>query len=99
MGRSVRPLIGQVINNKGELEDCQTELIEGNDGLLGKFIDIADKRFAGTKHDPQGEGYLFEYSERFGISTNLIGLTEKEMKKPYVIHIKVEQFLKSKNII
>lgn len=45
----------------------------GTDHAIGKFLDITDDRFAGIDADDQGEGYVFEWSEMFGITINLIG--------------------------
>lgn len=50
----------------------------GSDHAVGWFIQISDKRFAGTPQDHQGEGYVLDY-DRFGFGTNLIGATEKDL--------------------
>lgn len=50
----------------------------GTDHALGSFWDLTDDRYAGHPKDPQGEGYIFEYSKKFGISTNLADLTLRE---------------------
>lgn len=57
-----------------------TTIHSGSDHAIGRFIDIADSRYAGHISDVQGEGYVFEWSEMFGISTNLIGATEGDLK-------------------
>ncbi len=49
-------------------------LIFGYDHALGSFIQITDARYASTPEDKQGEGYVFEWDERFGVSTDLIDL-------------------------
>ena len=49
-------------------------LVFGYDRALGSFIQITDARYASTPEDKQGEGYVFEWNESFGVSTDLIGL-------------------------
>lgn len=51
----------------------------GTDHAIGIFVDITDDRFAGTKDDEQGEGYVFEYSELFGITKDLIKLAPEDI--------------------
>jgi len=44
----------------------------GEDHAIGKWLDITDERFAMSGKDEQGEGYVFEWSEKFPKGTNLI---------------------------
>jgi len=50
----------------------------GDDHAIGKFYDIVDSR--AEKLTADGEGYLVEYCELFGFMTNLIGITEEQLK-------------------
>jgi len=51
----------------------------GTDHALGLWLDITDKRYAVSEQDEQGEGYVYEYSQKFGVSTNLVELTMEEI--------------------
>ena len=51
----------------------------GSDHALGRFKDITDSRYAAHPSDQQGEGFVFEYSELFGIGTNLIGASHRDV--------------------
>lgn len=93
MSRIRKSLHEAVVNPDGSITEHPIVLYSGNDMILGKFLDITDSRFAGSEQDKQGEGYLFEWSEVFGISTNLIGLTEKSMKDEKQILHAVESYL------
>lgn len=84
--------------NKPEPESEPTRFNYGTDHAIGRFLDITDRRFAGTKDDQQGEGYLLEWSDLFGISTNLIGATVEDLKDQTKLIQLVESFLISKNI-
>ena len=44
----------------------------GQDHVVGKFIQIYDKRYAWTEEDLQGEGIVLDWDEVFGFGTNLI---------------------------
>jgi len=57
-----------------------TRFTHGSDHVLGAFLDITDSRYAGTEDDLQGEGYLFEWSSLFGITTNLIEATIEDLE-------------------
>lgn len=50
----------------------------GEDHAIGKFYNLTDRRYVGSPEDEQGEGYIFKYSDKFGISTNLANLTLDE---------------------
>jgi len=88
-----------MVEPDGSITEHPTRLIWGNDHVLGKFLDIIDVRYAGTEQDEQGEGYLFEWSTLFGISTNLIGLTEESMKDEKQILQAVEIYLTKIGVI
>ena len=53
----------------------------GIDHVLGGFVQMTDKRYAGTIEDTQGEGYVLDCDERFGMSINLAGITREELKR------------------
>jgi hypothetical protein len=97
MGRYSEPLFGAMVDKNGKLKMSCT-IIHGDDNTLGKFVDITDERYANSGLDEQGEGYLFEWSELFGTSTNLIGLDIKDIRNANLVESLVEAFLKSKNI-
>jgi len=47
-------------------------IVRGTDHVLGRFIQIQDNRYMRSGNDLQGEGYVFEWDEAFGITLNLI---------------------------
>jgi len=47
-------------------------VVYGVDHALGNYVDIYDTRYAGTEGDEQGEGFVLEWCEMFGLTTNLI---------------------------
>lgn len=53
--------------------DKRLTVIAGNDHVLGNFFQIFDKKV----ETPEGEGLVFDWSERFGIETNFTGLSKK----------------------
>ena len=57
-----------------------TDVHYGGDHAIGTFIDITDRRYANSGKDEQGEGYIVEWSEKFGFNTNLIGITAEELR-------------------
>lgn len=72
----------------------------GVDHAIGSFLDIRETRFEGTPQDHQGEGYIFEYSTKFGIGTNLAKLTYEEAKSLFFNHNqkakeKIDYFIKN----
>lgn len=68
-------------------------VINGLDHAIGNFIDIQDSRFANSYLDKQGEGYVFEYSDKFEISTNLVGLKYEDLKSKEIIIERCNQFI------
>lgn len=62
-------------------ENENVTVITGSDHAIGGFVDVLDKRYARSTEDQQGEGYVFEWSSVFGISTNLIEATEEDIKQ------------------
>lgn len=93
MSRVRTPLYKSVVNPDGSITEHPIVFYTGLDRVLGNFLDVTDSRFAGSEFDEQGEGYLFEWNERFGISTNLIGLTEETMRDGTQILVAVESYL------
>lgn len=69
-----------------------TDHVTGNDHAIGKFIDITDRRYAGCPDDEQGEGYILEWSQLFGFTTNLIGATPEDLLSFDALQAKVEAF-------
>lgn len=58
----------------------KTIAIYGNDHALGRFLDIVDERYANHPADTQGEGYIYSWTELFGVSLNLANLTPVEAR-------------------
>lgn len=71
----------------------------GNDHAIGEFLDITDKRFAGTETDEQGEGYVLEHSQAFGLTTNKIGAIESDLMplNKEIIISKCDEFINKLN--
>lgn len=80
------------VDSEGQLQTSSTTIIRGNDHILGMFVDVCDSRIAGTVHDPQGEGYLVEWSELFGFSQNKIELESIHISEAD-IRQKVEEYI------
>ena len=47
-------------------------IVRGNDHISGYFVQIMDKRYARSGKDQQGEGYVLDWDEAFGFTTNYI---------------------------
>lgn len=77
-----------------------TDFVYGPDAIVGKYVQISDRRFAGHPLDGTGEGYILDWDEMLGFTTNLIGATEEEVKsangsvEPKLLP-KVEAFIQS----
>lgn len=56
-------------------------IVHGSDHAIGGFVDVIDARYARSKDDQQGEGFVFEWSLMFGISLNLINATEDDIRQ------------------
>lgn len=54
-------------------------IIRGSDHAVGRFVQVADGRFAGSDKDEQGEGYVMDWDSLFGFSVNLIGATVDDL--------------------
>ena len=67
-------------------------VIGGSDHAIGCFIDVTDRRYADSGKDKQGEGYVMEWSELFGFTTNLIGLTKEDLSNREIIIEKADAF-------
>lgn len=65
----------------------------GDDHAIGRFLDVIDLRFAGHETDEGGEGFVFEWSDMFGITTNLIGANEAELNDIDALVAKTEKFI------
>lgn len=72
-----------------------TIFVNGSDDALGSFFDIIDKRYAASGKDEQGEGYVFEWSEAFNISTNLIQAQPEDIGDKEKLLGLVEMFIKT----
>jgi hypothetical protein len=51
----------------------------GDDHALGRFMQVSDQRYARSGEDEQGEGYVLNWDQVFGFSTNLIGATREQL--------------------
>lgn len=49
-------------------------VVFGNDHALGPFMDVKDQRYADSGKDEQGEGFVFEWNQKFKIMQNKIEL-------------------------
>ena len=70
-----------------------TWIINGTDIAIGRFIDIRDERVI----DEQGEGYLVEWSDMFGFSTNLLNVSFSELTNYKTVIQKVNHYVEQKN--
>lgn len=93
MSRHSEPARSMMIDEDGNMVECPTWFHSGMDMALGKFFDITDKRFAGTANDRQGEGYVLEWSQKWGISTNLIGAKDRDINNVERLLELVEEFI------
>lgn len=83
MSRNVQPM------------NDNTTFIRGTDHVLGAFFDIQDKRFAKSGDDPQGEGFVFEWSQTMGITTNFINADVEEVGNDERMLELVNEFIES----
>lgn len=67
----------------------------GIDHAIGEFLDIADERFAGNDEDESGEGFVLEWCQMFGITTNFIGATVDDISNLDVLIAKTNSFAAS----
>lgn len=51
----------------------------GSDHVLGRFVQVSDVRYALSGDDMQGEGYVLDWDEGFGFTTNLIGAKVEDL--------------------
>jgi hypothetical protein len=51
----------------------------GEDHAVGRFVQLTDKRYAGTPEDIQGEGFVLDWDELFGFNVNLINAEVKDL--------------------
>lgn len=79
MNRKTIPYQQMIVDAGGKIIENPIQFHGGSDHAIGRFMDITDSRYAKSGKDEQGEGYVFEYSELFGITTNLIGATEDDL--------------------
>jgi len=70
-------------------------IVTGSDHVLGKFIQIKDTRYSNMPQDQQGEGYVLEHDQRFGMGINLANITLEELinKKKETIIEKINIFI------
>lgn len=59
--------------------DESTYVIQGHDHAVGRFVQICNDHYAKSKHDLQGEGYVFDWDEMFGVSLNLIEIDDLDL--------------------
>lgn len=76
--------------------DSRITVISGIDHALGQFCQIYDKEF--VNETSEGEGIVFEWSQLFGIETNLTGIpnttSPEDIVKNYIFEN--TQILKSR---
>jgi hypothetical protein len=64
------------MSRKTLIQTDRLTLVGGMDHMLGKFLQLYDKDL---EHEtPEGEGLVFDWSERMGIETNFTGESNKE---------------------
>jgi hypothetical protein len=73
------------------------DIIRGSDHAVGKFIQITDRRYAGTPEDYQGEGYVLDH-DAFGFTINLIGAVESDLNDDTKLIALTESFIKSRGL-
>lgn len=66
---------GQTMSRNRKQLSPNVAITRGDDHVLGKFCQLTDERYAMSEDDEQGEGYVFEWDEEFGLVNNLIGAT------------------------
>ena len=52
-------------------KDSRLTAVKGTDHMLGEFLQLFDKEM--ENETPEGEGLVLDWSERFGMETNLTG--------------------------
>lgn len=52
-------------------QDERLALISGQDHAIGQFLQLFDREM--ERESPDGEGVVFEWSQAFGVETNLTG--------------------------
>lgn len=62
-------------------QDERLTAVEGDDHVLGKFIQLYD--IDKEEDTPEGEGIIFDWSEKFGVSINLTGYSKNI--EPYTL--------------
>lgn len=60
--------------------DDRYTIIYGRDHAIGEFYQIYDKSM--VNRTPEGEGIIFEWSEKFGIETNRTTIDHKSPNNP-----------------
>lgn len=53
-------------------QDTEVEVVVGTDHVVGRFIQIYDSTLRGVT--PEGEGLIYDWSETFGVQTNMTGI-------------------------
>ena len=78
-------------------QDDRLTLIGGQDHAIGQFLQLFDREM--EKETPDGEGIIFEWSQAFGVETNLTGLPSV-LPPPEIIdkYIKEHSIYKNKKI-
>ena len=67
------------MSRKTIYQDSRLTVVGGEDHMLGKFLQIFDKEM--ENETPEGEGLVFDWSERFGIERNFTGYIYDEPQK------------------
>jgi hypothetical protein len=78
------------MSRKTLYEDNRLTIIGGDDQALGKFLQVFDRE--AEKETPDSEGLVFEWSEVFGIETNLTGYPESMLPESIINNYIEEHF-------
>jgi len=70
-------------------------VVSGDDHVLGKFYQIFDKNF--ENETPEGEGLVYEWSERFGVERNYTGYPNSSTQQTTPEAV-IEKYIKDNTI-
>lgn len=71
------------MSRKTIYHDSRLTLVSGEDHLLGSFLQLFDKKL--EDKTAEGEGLIYEWSQRFGTETNFTGIGYDTDQKPMEI--------------
>jgi hypothetical protein len=70
------------MSRKTIYQDSKLTLVAGNDHMLGNFLQLFNKEL--QDETPEGEGLIFDWSQKFGVEINYTGIGVAD-KKPIEI--------------